>query len=212
MKIGIIGSGQVAQILGNGLLGKGHQVKLGTRSPEKLAEWQSKAQGEATVGSFADAAEFGEVVFLCTLGNVAKDAVSLAGTEKFANKVVIDVTNPLDFSQGFPPKLTSSPGNSVTDIIQNFIPEAKVVKAFNTINANIMINAKMAEGTPTLFISGDSPEAKETVKNIAEGFGWEVEDFGGAANSYWLEANAMLWILWGAKNSHWTHAFKLLKK
>jgi predicted dinucleotide-binding enzyme len=212
MRIGILGSGQVAQILGNGLLEKGHQVKLGTRSPEKLEEWQGKAQGEASVGSFAAAAEFGEVVFICTLGNAATDAVGLAGKDKFAGKVVIDVTNPLDFSQGFPPRLFSSFGNSLGENIQNFIPEAHVVKAFNTISAHIMINAKMEEGTPTLFISGNSPDAKETVRNIAEGFGWQVEDFGGIENSYWLEANAMLWILYGAKNNHWTHAFKLLKK
>lgn len=212
MKIGILGSGNVAKVLGNGLLEKGHQVKLGSRTPEKLNEWLEKAKNNASIGTFSEVAEFGEVIFLCTLGNAVQDAITLSGIEKFSNKVIIDVTNPLDFSQGVPPKFTATVGNSLGEEIQRLIPEAHVVKAFNTISVNIMVNPKLEEGTPTLLISGNNSEAKKTVTTIAEDFGWEVEDLGGIEQAFLIEAQAMLWISYGFKNNHWTHAFKLLKK
>lgn len=212
MKIGILGSGNVAKVLGNGLLAKGHEVKLGSRTPEKLNDWLEKAQNNASIGTFSEVAEFGEVIFLCTLGNAVQDAIILAGIEKFSNKVIIDVTNPLDFSQGVPPKFTATVGNSLGEEIQRLIPQAHVVKAFNTISVNIMVNPKLEEGTPTLLISGNNPEAKKTVTTIAEDFGWEVEDLGGIGEAFLIEAQAMLWISYGFKNNHWTHAFKLLKK
>lgn len=212
MKIGILGSGNVAKVLGNGLLAKGHEVKLGSRTPEKLNEWLEKAQNNASIGTFSEVAEFGEVIFLCTLGNAVQDAITLSGIEKFSNKVIIDVTNPLDFSQGLPPKFTATIGNSLGEEIQRLIPEAHVVKAFNTISVNIMVNPKLEEGTPTLLISGNNSDAKKTVTTIAEDFGWEVEDLGGIEQAFLIEAQAMLWISYGFKNNHWTHAFKLLKK
>lgn len=185
---------------------------MGTRSPEKLNEWLEKAGTNASVGTFSEAAEFGDVVFICTLGSAVKEALTLAGLEKFDNKVVVDVTNPLDFSQGLPPKFTASVGNSWGEEIQRLIPNAHIVKAFNTISAYIMVNPKLEEGTAMQFIAGNNVEAKETVTALAKEFGWDIEDLGTIEQAFLLETHAMLWITYGFKNNHWTHAFKLLKK
>ena len=129
------------------------------------------------------------------------------------NKIIIDVTNPLDFSQGVPPKFAVTHNNSAGEIIQKWLPDSKVVKAFNTISAYIMINPKLEEGNPDLVIAGNDEAAKETVSEIAKAFGWQnVIDLGDISQSYLLEAFAMMWIIYGFKHNHWTHAFKLLMK
>src|SRR5687768_4555763 len=178
MKIGIIGSGGVAQTLANAYLQKGYQVKLGTRNAEKLAEWLEKAGEYASVGSFAEAAQFGEVVFLSVLGEAALNAIELAGAENLKGKTVIDLTNPLDFSGGVPPRFTATVGNSLGEQIQNALTEANVVKAFNTIGAAIMVDPRFGDQTATLFIAGNDENAKADAKKLAEEFGWEVEDLG----------------------------------
>ena len=212
MKIGFLGSGGVAQTLGSAYLEKGHEVKLGTRSPEKLDEWLAGAGESALVGSFADAAAFGDVVFICTKGDGALDSVKLAGVENFKGKTVIDVTNPLDFSGGVPPKLTSTLGNSLGEEIQKSLPDAHVVKAFNTIGAHIMVDPFFDGQPATLFIAGNDESAKAEVTKLAKEFGWDVEDAGGIGESFYLEAFAMLWINYGFKNNHWNHAFRFMKK
>ena len=212
MKLGIIGSGGVAQTLGSAYLQKGYEVKLGTRSAEKLAEWLEKSGEKASVGSFEDAAEFGEVVFISTLGEAALSAIELAGAENFREKTVIDLTNPLDFSGGVPPKFAGRFRNSLGEQIQNALPAANVVKAFNTIGASIMIDPQFGDDTATMFIAGNSEPAKAEAARLAGEFGWNVEDLGGIEQSFFLEAFASLWINYGFKNNHWTHAFKFLKK
>ena len=212
MKIGILGSGGVAQTLGAGLLSKGHEVRLGTRDPSKLEDWIAGAGKGARAGSFGEVAAFGEIVFLCTLGEGALDALALAGADHLRGKVLVDVTNPLDFSGGVPPRFTATLGNSLGERIQRAYPEARVVKAFNTIAAQIMVHPQREEGLPTLTICGQDASAKAEVTKLAEAFGWEVADLGGIGMAYWNEALAMVWILYGFKNDHWTHAFKLLKK
>ena len=212
MKLGIIGSGSVAQTLGSAYLQKGYEVKLGTRSAEKLAEWLEKAGENASVGSFAEAAEFGEVVFISTLGEAAIHAIELAGAENFRGKTVIDLTNPLDFSGGVPPKFTATIGDSLGEQIQNALPAAHVVKAFNTIGAGVMIDPKFGDDTATLFIAGNSESAKTETTKLVREFGWDVEDLGGIEQSFFLEAFASLWINYGFKHNHWTHAFKFLKR
>lgn len=212
MKIGILGSGDVAQVLAGGFLAKGFEVKLGTRNPEKLAEWLEKTDENASTGSFAEAARFGDVVFICTSGAGALGAVELAGAENFGGKTVVDVTNPLDFSGGAPPRFTSVLGNSLGEQIQNALPEARVVKAFNTINRSTMIDPHFGDQTATLLIAGRDAGAKDEVTKLAAGFGWEVEDLGGIEQAFFLEALAMIWINYAFKNNVWTHAFKLLKK
>ena len=212
MKIGIIGSGGVAQTLAKGYLEKGYEVKLGTRNTEKLAEWLEKAGEGASVGSFAEAAEFGDAVFLSVAGAAAVDAVNLAGGENLKGKTVIDLTNPLDFSQGVPPRFTAILGNSLGEQIQNALPEANVVKAFNTISAAIMVDPKFGDQAATLFIAGNDENAKAETKKLAEEFGWEVEDLGNIEQAFFLEAYASMYINYAFKNNQWMQAFKLLKK
>ncbi len=213
MKVGIIGSGNVGQQLGAGFLRTGHEVKIGTRDATKLNEWLKSGGDKASVGSFKDAAKFGDVIVIATFWAGTESAVNMAGKENFKNKIVIDVTNPLDFSQGVPPKFAVTNGNSGGEIIQKWLQDSKVVKAFNTISAFIMINPKLEEGNPDLVIAGNNEDAKKSVTEIAKAFGWQnVIDLGDISQSYLLEAFAMLWIIYGFKNNHWTHAFKLLMK
>lgn len=212
MKLGILGSGDVAQTLANGYLAKGYEVKLGTRSPEKLSDWHAKAGEQASVGSFAEAAQFGEVIFICTRGAAALSAIELAGVENFKGKTVIDVANSLDFSAGIPPKFMSTLGNSLGEQIQRALPEAKVVKAFNTINRTTMVDPSFGDETATMFIAGDDEIAKAETTKLAKEFGWDVEDLGGIDQAFFLEAFGMMWVNYAFRYDSWTHAFKFLKK
>jgi predicted dinucleotide-binding enzyme len=208
MKIGILGSGTVGQTLGEGFSRLGHEVMIGSRDPAKLAGYQ---HGKA--GTFEQAAFFGDVLVLATHWEkgATQNAIELAGKDNFSGKIVIDVTNPLDFSAGAPTMDVAYP-QSAGMLIQDWLPDAKVVKAFNIITAQYMTNPRLAEGKPDLFIAGN-PDAKAFVKETALKWGWEsVHDIGGIDQSYLLEALAMLWIRFGFLNSHWTHGFKLLKK
>lgn len=212
MKIGILGSGSVAQTLGTGLLAKGHEVRLGTRDLSKVQDWMTAGGKRASSGSFEETAAFGDLIFLCTHGAGSLNALMMAGADHLMGKVLVDVTNPLDFSQGVPPRFTATLGHSLGEQIQRLLPGTRVVKAFNTIAAQIMVHPQREEGLPTLTICGDDATAKAEVTTLAEAFGWEVEDMGGIEMAYWNEALAQIWILYGFKNNHWTHAFKLLKK
>ncbi|HSK72672.1 MAG TPA: NAD(P)-binding domain-containing protein, partial [Pyrinomonadaceae bacterium] len=200
MKIGIIGSGGVAQTLAKGYLDKGYEVKLGTRNAEKLAEWLENAGKNASVGSFAEAAEFGDAVFVSVAGEAAVNAVNLAGAENLKGKSVIDLTNPLDFSQGVPPRFTATLGDSLGEQIQNALPEANVVKAFNTISAAIMVDPKFGDQTATLFIAGNDENAKAETVRLAQEFGWDVEDLGSIEQAFFLEAFASLWVNYAFKH------------
>lgn len=214
MNIGIIGSGVVARTLAKGFLRSGHSVKLGTRDVGKLKDWvQEAGTDRATIGSNQEAAEFGELIVVATGWSGTEGAIELAGVGNFAGKVVIDVTNPLDVSQGPPPKLAVQYPESGGELVQRWLPEAKVVKAFNIISASIMINPHLEDGDPDLFIAGNDDRAKKVVSGIAKDWGWaNVHDLGDITNSYWLETFAMLWIYFGFRNNHWTHAFRLLMK
>lgn len=215
MKVGIIGSGTVGQQLGFGFLKSGHEVKVGTREVGKLRDWLKEAGKSASAGSFEEAASFGDIVVLATKweGGATESAIHLAGKKNFAGKVVIDVTNPLVFEvEGQPPKPALGYPESGGATIQNWLPDAKVVKAFNIVTSFYMANPNLQEGTPDMFIAGNDVAAKKTVKGIATNWGWTVHDIGGIEQSYLLEALALLWIRYGFLNNHWTHAFKLLKK
>jgi len=212
MKIGIIGSGGVAQTLGTGFLTKGHEVMLGTRDTSKLVEWITKSGANASVGSFADAAKFGEVVLVSVLGDAALSALNLAGEANFKGKTVIDLTNPLDFSGGLPPKFTATVGASLGEQIQKALPDANVVKAFNTIGASVMVDPKFGDDTATQFIAGNDEAAKTQVTALLAEFGWDVEDLGGIEQAFFLEAFASLWINYGFKYNQWAHGFKFMKR
>jgi predicted dinucleotide-binding enzyme len=213
MKVGILGSGMVAQQLGNGFLRIGDEVKLGTRDSSKLTDWLKQAGNKASVGSFEDAAKFGEILVLATFWAGTENVIKMAGKNNFSGKTVIDVTNPLDFSQGTPPRFDAGVGNSGGERIQKWLADAKVVKAFNIVNAYIMISPKREEGMPDLFIAGNDNKAKAMVSNIAAKWGWTgVHDLGEISNAFLLEAFAQLWIAYAFKNNSWMHSFKLLKK
>ena len=213
MKVGVIGSGVVGRQLGIGFLRLGHSVKIGTRDVSKLDDWLKEAGDKASAGSNSEAAEFGELIVIATGWEGTENAINISGKENFAGKVIIDVTNPLKHAKGGPPLLDASPGNSGGEKIQKWLPDSKVVKAFNIINAYIMISPERDEGDPDLFICGNEEDAKIQVRDIAEQWGWKnIIDMGDISEAFWLEALAMLWIHYGFKNGLWNHAFKLLKK
>ena len=226
MKIGILGTGGVGRTLAVKLNVLGHEVVIGTRNVEDtLARTAPDGMGsppfkvwhsqnpKVKLVKFSEAASFGEIIFLSTFGDKTLASIDMAGKQNFDSKVVIDTTNPLDFSKGVPPKFTVTLGNSLGEQIQKQIPNAKVVKAFNTIGAHIMVNPMREEGSPDLFIAGNDDDAKKKFIKVAEQMGWQsVIDLGDISQAYWLEANAMLWINYGFKYNSWNHAFKLLKK
>ncbi len=211
-KIGVIGSGDVAKSLGKGLVKLGNEVMMGTRNPEKLAEWH-KEVNKASIGSFEDAASFGDMIFLCCKGTEIDSAIDLAGIEHFSSKVLVDVTNPLIIQNNEPiPRLAIGFPDSNGLHLQLLLPKAKVIKAFNMVPSAYMANAKLQEGNPDLFIAGNDAVAKKQVMDIASAWGWQVTDIGHIDQSYLLEALAMLWIRYAFLHNQWTHAFKLLKK
>jgi predicted dinucleotide-binding enzyme len=213
MKIGILGSGMVGQQLGLGFLRLGYEVKIGTRSSSKLSDWLKEAGSKASAGSFEEAAKFGEMIVLCTFWAGTENAINMAGKNNFSGKILIDVTNPLDFSQGTPPKFAATLGNSAGEQVQRWLPDAKVVKAFNIVNAYVMTNPKREEGDPDLFIAGNDEDAKKQVTSIAEQWGWKgIIDLGDISQSYWMETLTQLWVVYAFKFNSWSQAFKLLKK
>jgi hypothetical protein len=211
-KIGIIGSGIVARTLGGGFLKNGYQVMLGTSDKSKLAEWQKGAGEKATVGSFAETAKFGEIIVLAVKGTVAKNALGLMGHQNLKNKTVIDATNPIADA---PPangvlKYFSSLDRSLMEELQETVPDANFVKAFNSVGNAFMVDPSF-KSKPTMFICGNNKEAKKEVSAIIDQFGWEAADFGMAESARAIEPLCMLWCIPGLSNNEWTHAFKLLK-
>lgn len=213
MQIGILGSGVVGQSLGRGFAARGDEVIIGTREGggDKLREWAAGIGGRGRAGTFAEAAAFGELAVLATRWEGTENALRLAGAGNLAGKVVIDVTNPLDFSSGAP-RLALGHGDSGGEQVQRWLPDARVVKAFNIITAAEMVNPDFPCGPPTMFICGDDEGAKQTVAGICQAFGWEVVDTGGIDGARLLEPLAMLWISHGIRTGAWSHAFKLLRK
>ncbi len=211
MKVGILGSGDVGKKLGDSFVDLGHTVKIGTRDVGKLAEWASKHKDRASAGSFSDAAKFGDIVVIATSWAGTQSALEMAGSENMAGKVVIDVTNPLDFSS-MPPKLAVAGADSAGETVQRLLPKSRVVKAFNIVGNPHMYKPKFEEGAPTMFICGIDESAKKMVTDILKAFGWESIDIGGIEGSRYLEALAMIWIAYYFRTNTGNHAFKLLRK
>jgi predicted dinucleotide-binding enzyme len=214
MKIGILGSGDVGLKLGDGFISLGHTVKIGTRNTSKqsIIDWVKKHDQKGSAASFEDAASFGEVIVLATLWAGTSEAIILANKKNFSNKVVIDVTNPLDFTKGMPPTLAVGQTNSAGEMIQKILSDAKVIKAFNTVGNPHFFSPNFPGGPPTMFICGNDIEAKKLVTGILTDFGWETLDIGGIEGSRLLEPLAMLWITYYFKTNNGNHAFKLLRK
>ena len=160
---------------------------------------------------FAEAAAHGELLALAVMGNAAKEAIADAGPKNFSGKVVIDAMNPLDFSGGFPPKLSITGDDSLGERVQRALPDAKVVKAFNTIGNPYFVDPVFSEGQPTMLIAGDDGGAKRTVGDVLADFGWsDPVDIGGIEGSRELEAICIAWVKIGGTRGSWDHGFKLL--
>jgi predicted dinucleotide-binding enzyme len=212
-RIGVLGSGEVGRRLASGFAQCGHDVMIGSREPDKpeLREWLAAEGAGATAGPFADTAAHGDLLVLAVLGNAAEEAIAQAGPANFGGKVVIDAMNPLDFSGGFPPKLSVCGEDSLGERVQRAIPDAKVVKAFNTIGNQFFFRPQFAEGLPTMLIAGDDADAKHTVADVLVDFGWpEPVDIGGIEGSRELEAICIAWVKIGGARGAWDHGFRLL--
>ncbi len=214
MQIGILGSGEVGQALGLGFAQLGHEVKIGTREPasDKLKPWLAKAGKKASTGSFEETARFADMAVLATLWSGTQAAISLAQPGNLARKVVMDVTNPLIYEPNKPPRLALGHTDSGGEQVQRWLPNSKVVKAFNTVGHAHMVNPQFPGGPPDMFICGDDASAKQAVAVICKNFGWGVVDVGGIEGARLLEPMCILWVMHGLQTGGWNHAFKLLHK
>ncbi len=215
MRMAMLGTGPVGQVLASGLVSLGHQVKMGSRDAknDKAREWATRNGPRASQGTFADAAAFGDVCFLATSWSGTENAIRLAGPERLAGKVVVDATNPLRFSgNGNAPTLAIGHTDSGGEQIQRWLPKAKVVKAFNIVGNMHMVKPQFPGGPPDMFICGDDAGAKRIVTEVCEALGWPAIDVGGIEGARLLEPLAMLWITHGFRTGAWAHAFKLLRR
>ncbi|MHC1707161.1 MAG: NADPH-dependent F420 reductase [Bacteroidales bacterium] len=213
-KIGIIGSGQVAQVLADGFLKYSYEVMMGSRDQTKLEGWKAKNGDKAHIGSFQDAARFGEIVVLAVSGHAAEQALWLADIKNLVGKTVIDVTNPIAQE---PPvngvlKFFTDINESLMEKLQHAAPDARFVKAFSCVGNAFMINPDFPEGKPSMFICGNHEEARREVSEILNLFGWDVADMGMAEAARAIEPLCMLWCIPGFTSNSWNHAFKLLRK
>lgn len=199
MKVGVLGTGSVGRAIAGKLLALGHEVTMGSRwaESEALLEWLDEADETAHGGTFAEAAAAGELLFNCTAGEASLEALAAAGAENLAGKVLVDVSNPLDFSRGMPPTLTVCNDDSLGERIQAAFPEAKVVKALNTVNNQVMVDPGRLPGAHNVFVCGEDGGAKATVTALLTEFGWpqgSVVDLGGIAAARGTEMYLPLWL------------------
>ena len=214
MKIGILGSGPVGRSLGKGFASTGHDVMLGSRSAGKqeVQDWLKTTKGRVAVGTFRETAIHGDVLVLCCLGEAVEEVVKLSGMNNFAGKLLIDATNPLDFSKGMPPGLFVGTTDSLGERVQRMLPTAKVVKCFNIVNNQTMTNPRMKDGLADMVICGNDESAKQQVAEFLREFGWgEPIDIGGIDGARWLEAYVALWVRLAVKLGDWGVAAKFLR-
>lgn len=212
-KIGVIGSGTVGQVLASGFIKHGYEVMIGSRDPAKLENWKQKAGEKGYIGNFEDAASFGDLVVLASKGSAAKEALELAGASNLEKKVIIDATNPITDT---PPDngvlhFSTSLEESLMEQLQQSFPQARFVKAFNSVGNALMVNPGFGGIKPTMFICGNDSEAKGAVNKILDQFGWETEDLGQAESARAIEPLCILWCIPGFQSNSWNHAFKLLR-
>ena len=211
MKVGILGSGDVAKALAAGFMQHGHTVMLGTRNPSKLEDWDWKNRG-GIVGSIPDTARFGEILVLAVKGTASSEVLQAAGMTNLAGKTVIDATNPIADA---PPTngvlhFFTTLEDSLLERLQREFPAAKFVKAFNSVGSDSMVGPKFKGGKPTMFICGNDDAAKKTVTGILDQFGWETSDMGKVEAARAIEPLCLLWCIPGFLRDDWSHAFKML--
>lgn len=201
-------------MLATAFLKENNEVMLGTRNPEKpeAQKWKNENDGGA-VGTFADVAAFGDVLVLAVAGVAAEEALQLSGIKNLKGKVVIDATNPIakEAPQNGVLRYFTGPNESLMERLQHQAPEARFVKAFNSVGNAVMYKPRFAEGRPTMFICGNDSGAKHTVTDILQAFGWETADMGGVEAARAIEPLAMLWCIPGFLQNRWSHAFRLLE-
>lgn len=204
-KIAVFGTGMVGDTIGSKLIELGHSVMMGSRTKdnEKAKAFANKYLGKATVGTYAEAAAFGEIIFNCTAGGGTIEALKMAGEKNINEKIIVDIANPLDFSKGMPPSLSVSNTHSLGEEIQKTFPQTKVVKTLNTIWCGLMVNPQMINGGDhSIFISGNEASAKDKVKGILKSFGWSEKnmlDLGDITTARGTEMYLPLWLrIWGA--------------
>ncbi|MGL5866798.1 MAG: NADPH-dependent F420 reductase [Dermatophilaceae bacterium] len=222
MKIAVIGSAMVGQVVAAKLVELGHDVVIGTRDPQNLTETKGMggtlsdwltANPAGRVATNAEAAAHGEIVVNATNGAASVDALTLAGAENLAGKILIDIANPLDFSKGMPPTLFLSNHDSLGELIQRTFPETTVVKTLNTMNAFLMVDPSLAnQGDHTVFLSGDDDAAKATVADLLGSFGWtDIVDLGDITTARGTESLLPLWIRMFGKLGEIPFQFKIVR-
>ncbi len=205
MKIAVLGTGMVGKEIATKLISKGHQVMMGSRTKENenALKWVSEMKTKAQNGTFKEASVFSDkIIFNCTKGNFVFDVLESIGQENLKGKILIDISNPLDFSKGLPPTLTVCNNTSQGEQIQSLYPETNVIKSLNTMNCYIMLNPNKIKGNHSVFISGDNTSSKNEVKNLLNSFGWEnknIIDLGGIITSRGTEMLLPIWLqIYGA--------------
>ncbi len=209
-KVAILGSGKVGETLADGFLKHGYAAMRASRDPKKLEAWKSSAKGEASIGSFADAAKWGELVVIAVKGSAADAALDQAGIANLAGKTVIDATNPIAEA---PPdngviRYFTNANESLMERLQKKAPQAHFVKAFNSVGAPFMVNPQLKG---TMFICGNDAGAKQQVTEVLTKFGWETCDMGGVEGARPIESLCQLWCIPGMLRNDWAHVFKYVK-
>jgi predicted dinucleotide-binding enzyme len=212
MKFGVMGSGPVGQVLAKGLKQHGYEVRIGSRTPKKLADF-SAASG-ILAGTFAEVAAWAEGLVLAVKGTIAQEALKQAGARNLKSKVVIDTTNPIADE---PPedaviRFFTGPNSSLMEQLQKAFPDARFVKAFSSVGNALMVNPSLPGGKPTMFYCGNDAEAKKVVARIIEQFGWEGADMGRVTAARAIEPLAQLWCIPGFLHNRWDHAFRLVRR
>ncbi|SDW30891.1 hypothetical protein SAMN04487917_101710 [Arthrobacter sp. yr096] len=199
MKIAVLGTGMVGHALAGKLVSLGHEVTMGSRESgnPKGEAWAGQSGPNARAGSFAQAAAFSELIVNATPGTVSLAALAEAGTENLNGKVLLDVSNPLDSSGGFPPSLTVCNTDSIAETIQRSYPEVRVVKSLNTVSAPVMVDPGMLPGAHDIFMAGNDQGAKSIVSGLLQEFGWSpghIRDLGGLDAARGMEMWLPLWL------------------
>jgi 8-hydroxy-5-deazaflavin:NADPH oxidoreductase len=213
VKVGIIGSGDVGKTLAKGFLKHGYQVAIGSDHAEKLEEFKGE-NPQIEIATFEQASKIGDIVVLCVKGTVAEKIIEKV-KRHLSGKTVIDSTNPI---ADVPPqngvlKFFTTLDESLMERLQKIAPDARFVKALNSVGSGLMINPNFRDNTkPTMFICGNNDDAKKKVYEILEKFGFEIEDMGKAESARAIEPLCILWCIPGFLRNEWAHAFKLLKK
>ncbi len=212
MKVAVIGSGDVGQALAKGFLANGHSVMIGTRNTSKKdLKWTKKHKSKLSLGSFAEAADFGDIAILAVAWHATENVLSIIRPE-VSGKIVIDVTNPLIYNEDDAPELSIGHDISAGELAQQSLADSHVVKSLNFISYKHMVNPVFKKGTPTMFVCGNNDSAKARVQEILAELGWsDVYDLGGIDKSRVMEPMCLLWIEYGALNDTWDHALSIIR-